>query len=370
MASSATISTINTGGISITAQNATTSSLLYADEMLNLYWNGKSLTATAAASETLNISSIVVSTISGYNPQDAIVFTNAVETTGLNLQVPPGLLSLEEGGGTAQVGKLYTDATQNLFWNGIPLIKSTITFYSTLTISSLLTDGIFIRANDSTEKTQLYANKDQILYWGSTQIINNAQAKHSTLQISTIAALNAADTIYFANPIYVSEANTSSIKTKLVTIETEDGVAKGRLYADKNLNLMWNGSSLMAKVISTFSTINVGIIGPLPGSNAIYFSSPIVTVAANISTLNTTGIVLQGNNSTESSLLYADEKLNLFWQGKPIIPDENKSTISVSSLIVSSIAAYAPGETIVFNNQIQIKYGNGKTIDIISKISF
>ena len=353
VASSATISTINTGGISITAQNATTSSLLYADEMLNLYWNGKSLTATAAASETLNISSIVVSTISGYNPQDAIVFTNAVETTGLNLQVPPGLLSLEEGGGTAQVGKLYTDATQNLFWNGIPLIKSTITFYSTLTISSLLTDGIFIRANDSTEKTQLYANKDQILYWGSTQIINNAQAKHSTLQISTIAALNAADTIYFANPIYVSEANTSSIKTKLVTIETEDGVAKGRLYADKNLNLMWNGSSLMAKVISTFSTINVGIIGPLPGSNAIYFSSPIVTVAANISTLNTTGIVLQGNNSTESSLLYADEKLNLFWQGKPIIPDENKSTISVSSLIVSSIAAYAPGETIVFNNQIQ-----------------
>jgi hypothetical protein len=351
VASSATISTINTGGISITAQNATTSSLLYADEMLNLYWNGKSLTASAAASETLNISSIVVSTISGYNPQDAIVFTNAIEATGLNLKAQPGLLSLEEGGGAAQVGKLYTDATQNLFWNGIPLIKSTITFYSTLTISSLLTDGIFIRANDSTEKTQLYANKDQILYWGSTQIINNAKATHSSLQISTIAALNAADTIYFANPIYVSEANTSTIKTKLVTIETEDGASNGRLYADKNLNLMWNGSSLMAKVISTFSTINVGVIGPLPGSNAIYFSSPIVTVAANISTLNTTGIVLQGNNSTESSLLYADEKLNLFWQGKQIGSD--KSTISVSSLIVSSISAYEPGLTIVFNNQIQ-----------------
>ena len=352
VASSATISTINTGGISITAQNANTSSLLYADEMLNLYWNGKSLTANTAASETLNISSIVVSTISGYNPQDSIVFTNAVETTGLNLQVPPGMLGLDQTP-TAQAGKLYTDATLNLFWNGVPLIKSTITFYSTLTISSLLTDGIFITGNTSKDKTQLYASKDQTLYWGSTQIINNAKATHSTLGISTIAALNAADTIYFANPIYVSEANTSTIKTKLVTIETEDGVAKGRLYADKNLNLMWNGSSLMAKVISTFSTINVGVIGPLPGSNAVYFSSQIVTVAANISTLNTTGILIRGQNSAESSLLYADEKLNLFWQGKPIIPDGNQSTISVSSLIVSSISAYVPGMTIVFNNQLQ-----------------
>ena len=121
----------------------------------------------------------------------------------------------------------------------------------------------------------------------------------------------------------------------------------------KGTRLTINGSS---ESISSFdllqtSSLQVNNIQGFYAADIITFNNRFYAPIATVSTLNVDGIYLTGDDSINSSLLYADSSLTLHWNGKSILTDFTSSfeILDTSSLKVSSITGFL--DTILFNSK-------------------
>lgn len=103
--------------------------------------------------------------------------------------------------------------------------------------------------------------------------------------------------------------STLELATGLILHPANDLTLSSFLNTDINGNLYWNGSQINRE--------------PGPPNSSFYSSFNSIYT----STLQTTNVILRGENSLSTAILYADSSLTLYWNNQPI--QSNKFTSSI-----------------------------------------